>query len=266
MFFKKQRQAPPNDPFVQLLGKLHEFEKIIAETKSKLSLPDPKSFWYPYNTLASLLEFDGILTGQQRNLFNLIGDRPFVDIGAADGDLAFFLEWCGVKNVHIVDYGPANCNNLEGARLMKKGLHSSVSIHDMDLDAAFSFPEKRFGLAAILGTVYHLKNPFLLLETLSRHADYCLLGTRVTAYLPSRGKNISAFPLAYLLDERECNNDPTNFWVFTETGIKRLLSRAGWEILDFGTCGGKKSTPASMENTQRAFCLVRSRNADEEPS
>jgi tRNA (mo5U34)-methyltransferase len=258
MLFKKPPKPPTSDPFAQFASKLREFEKLLSEAKGKLQFSDPKKYWYPYKTLISMLEFEPVLTADRRDVLTLIKDKPFVDIGAADGDLAFFMESCGVKNVHILDHGPTNCNNLEGARLLKRSLNSGVSIHDIDLDAALSFPENRFGLAALLGTLYHLKNPFLLLEALSRHADYCLISTRIAAYLPGAKKNISAFPLAYLLDDHECNNDPTNFWVFTETGIKRLLSRSGWELLDFGTCGGKKSTPASMNDTQRAFCLVKS--------
>jgi tRNA (mo5U34)-methyltransferase len=259
MFFKKKQPKNNFDPFAQFAAKLRGFEKIINEAKSKISFSGPEKFWYPYNTLASILEFDGILTGENRDLLKLIGDKPFADFGAADGDLGFFFESCGVKNVHIVDSSKLNCNRQEGAYLLKKALNSFASIHDVDLDDSFGLPEKRFGLAALLGTLYHLKNPFLALEILSRHADYCLVGTRIASRLPGQGKSVSKFPLAYLLDEKECNNDPSNFWVFTETGLKRLLTRAGWELLDFGTSGSKKSTPASMDTMQRAFCLVKSR-------
>jgi tRNA (mo5U34)-methyltransferase len=259
MLLNKHHHDTVADPLAQLISSLEVFDKIITVTKSKQPFLGSDKFWYPYNTLSSVTEFEPILKGSHRDLLSLIGDKPFADIGAADGDLAFFIESFGVKNVHIIDHAPSNCNRLEGARRLKQSLNSTVSIHDMDLDAAYSFPEKRFGLAALLGTLYHLKNPFLILETLARHADYCLISTRIAGYLPGGRKNVSSSSLAYLLDEHECNNDPTNFWVFTETGLKRLLSRSGWEILDFGTCGSKKSTPGSMEKTQRAFCLVKSR-------
>ncbi len=261
MFSKKHPTDTVTDPFAEFTSTLQVFERIIAGAKSKLPFLGTQKFWYPYHTLASVLEFDSVLTGERRDIIRLIGDKPFADIGAADGDLGFFIESYGVKNVHLIDHGPSNCNELEGAHRLKQFLNSSARIHDMDLDAAYSFPEKRFGLVALLGTLYHLKNPFLLLETLSRHAEHCLISTRIAACLPGGKKNVSAFPLAYLLDDRECNDDPTNFWVFTATGLKRLLVRCGWEILDFGTCGGKKSTPASMKDTQRAFCLVKSRGS-----
>jgi hypothetical protein len=261
MLFKKQDNERETDPFRQFASSMAVFDKILAGAKSKQPFYGSRKIWYPYNTLGSVLEFDNILRGENRDILKLIGNKPFADIGAADGDLGFFIESNGVKNVHIIDHGPSNCNGLEGAQRLKQSLYSSVTIHDMDLDAAFSFPEKRFGLAALMGILYHLKNPFLLLESLSRHTDFCLISTRVAAYLPGARRSVRSVPLAYLLDSKECNNDPTNFWVFTEAGLKRLLSRTGWEILDFGVTGCRKSTPAAMEKTQRAFCLVKSNNS-----
>jgi tRNA (mo5U34)-methyltransferase len=258
MLFKKQDNERETDPFRQFASSMAVFEKILAGAKSKQPFYGTRKIWYPYNTLASVLEFDRVLRGDNRDILKLIDNKPFADIGAADGDLGFFIESYGVKNVHIIDHATSNCNGLEGAQRLRQSLYSSVAIHDMDLDAAFSFPEKRFGLAALLGTLYHLKNPFLMLETLSRHADFCLISTRIAAYLPGAGRNVRSAPIAYLLDSRECNNDSTNYWVFTEEGLRRLLTRAGWEILDFGVTGCRKSTPASMEKTQRAFCLVKS--------
>ena len=260
MLFKNHESEREKDPFGQFASSLTVFEKILAGAKSKQPFYGTTKIWYPYNTLASVLEFDSVLKGNNRDILGLIDGKPFADIGAADGDLGFFIESYGVKNVHIIDHGASNCNGLEGAERLKQSLYSSVHIHDMDLDAAFSFPEKRFGLAALLGTIYHLKNPFLLLESLARHADFCLLSTRIAAFLPGGRRSVRSSPIAYLLDSRECNNDPTNFWVFTEAGLKRLLTRAGWEILDFGVSGCRKSTPSAMDKTQRAFCLVKSRS------
>ena len=56
------------------------------------------------------------------------------------------------------------------------------------------------------------------------------------------------------------NHDCTNFWIFSEAGLKRLLSRTGWEICDYMTVGDtKQSTPHTLENDERAFCLLQSR-------
>jgi hypothetical protein len=68
-------------------------------------------------------------------------------------------------------------------------------------------------------------------------------------------------PVGYLLAADECNNDATNYWIFSEAGLRRLLHRTGWDVLDFGTVGATgMSDPATAKGDERAFCLVRSRH------
>lgn len=66
--------------------------------------------------------------------------------------------------------------------------------------------------------------------------------------------------MAYLLDERESNNDSTNYWIFSDAGFRRILKRTGWEIRDYITVGNTaNSDPATQEGDERAFCLAESR-------
>ncbi|MGH9661973.1 MAG: hypothetical protein ACRD96_25725, partial [Bryobacteraceae bacterium] len=70
-------------------------------------------------------------------------------------------------------------------------------------------------------------------------------------------------PIAYLLAPGEANQDATNYWVFSQAGLERLLSRTGWDICDYVTTGcTRKSEPASSSRDQRVFYLLRSRLAD----
>jgi hypothetical protein len=245
------------------------FERWLAEKKLELRGPD---FWYPYGTLSNFSHFNALLTGEHRFLLNLIGDKPTVDIGCADGELAFFLESLGCK-AQVVDYGPTNNNNLRGVRLLKETLLSSVEIREVDLDSQFSLPEKDYNLAFFLGILYHLKNPFYVLEALSKSARFCLISTRIarfnrpakelektTAELSQSNRvDFRNMPVAYLLDDREANNDPTNYWIFSDAGLRRILTRTGWEILDYITLGNTTdSDPASAQGDERAFCLVKS--------
>ena len=55
--------------------------------------------------------------------------------------------------------------------------------------------------------------PIHVLETLANNARCCVLSTRVGARSVA-GPEIREEPIAYLLDNREANNDPTNFRVF----------------------------------------------------
>jgi 2-polyprenyl-3-methyl-5-hydroxy-6-metoxy-1,4-benzoquinol methylase len=225
--------------------------------KKKLSLA-PQSFWYRYGTLNNFIHLDKLLTGSNRHLLDLIGKKTVVDIGSADGDLAFFMESLGLK-VDIIDHAHTNYNHLEGAHLLRKDLKSSLEIYDIDLDSQFSLPQKEYGLIFFLGILYHLKNPFYILENLSKHSSYCLISTRVARLSPNKQVNFSTVPVAYLLDSYECNNDPTNFWIFSDAGLRRILQRTGWEICDYITVGNTTdSDPATPQGDERAFCLVKS--------
>ena len=72
--------------------------------------------------------------------------------------------------------------------------------------------------------------------------------------------DISALPVAYLLGHRETNADPTNFWVFSDAGLRRIIERANWHVMDFVTMGNTvNSDPVTPEGDERAYCLLRSR-------
>jgi len=83
---------------------------------------------------------DQVLTGPNRELSALAGGAPVADIGAADGDVAFFLESLGFT-VDIIDNGPTNMNGLEGARKVKQALGSNAALHRGRATARHSFSE-----------------------------------------------------------------------------------------------------------------------------
>jgi len=174
--------------------------------------------------------------------------------------VAFFLEALGCS-VHAGDYPPTNFNGMRGVNALREALSSKVHIFQANLDDRFSLPALRYGLAFFCGTLYHLKNPFYVLEVLARSAAYCVLNTRVARQSPDGKIDFQHQPIAYLLDATEANNDPTNYWIFSEGGLRRILDRAGWDLLDYGTTGDKKkSNPSSDEADERAFCFLRSRH------
>jgi hypothetical protein len=242
------------------------FAETLDETRARLA---PSDFWYPHGSLGNFRYLDLLLTGEQRKLSDLADGKPIADIGGADGDCAFFLETLGYQ-VQLIDYPPTNFNGLKGARMLKEALSSSVEIVEVDLDAQFSLPETEYGVAFLLGLLYHLKNPYYVLDTLSHRTHYCLMSTRVARCSPD-GVDLGDIPVAYLVDERELNDDPTNFWIFSHAGLRRLLSRTGWEICSDIYIGNTRecgwapltsdfaSDPASLEKDERAFLLIRSK-------
>jgi len=229
-----------------------EFRLRLKAQKAEI---DPAFPWYPYDTLANFTHLAPFLA--THTLASLAGDGGILDIGAADGDTAFFLESLGYK-VGIVDHGPTNFNGLRGANKVRDKLQSRVAIDDIDLDSYFVLPEARYNLVFFLGILYHLKNPFYVLEHLARVAKHVLVSTRIARFTPT-GQAIASIPAAYLLQPDEANNDATNFWIFTEAGLRRIFERCGWEILEYRSVGDTlRSEPGRSDRDERAFALLRS--------
>src|ERR1044072_2828055 len=110
---------------------------------SKLAI-DPKFPWYPYGTLNNFTALRSIFN--KHSLENLIGPGfKTLDIGAADGDLAFFLESLGYRP-DIIDFPPTNFNHLRGAKLLKEKLNSGINIYERDIDSQFPTLDEKYGL------------------------------------------------------------------------------------------------------------------------
>ncbi len=245
------------------------YRRELEQIKRELA---PGEFgWYPYGTLNNFHLLNQLLTGDHRNFLDRVGDSPIADIGAADGDTAFFLESLGYR-MHVIDYPPTNFNSCRGVKRLKQALDSQVEIVEVDLDSQFKLPNAQYSLAFFLGILYHLRNPYFALEALAKSAQYAFISTRITRFniadnVPPGSGNvnrarveIASVPAAYLVAADETNNDATNFWMFTEAGLLRILDRCGWDVLDFMTIGNTKdSDPASNAGDERAFCYVRSR-------
>jgi hypothetical protein len=231
------------------------FGRNLRQVKEQIV---PRDFeWYRYDSMGNLNHLDALLEGHFRDIVRLAGADPVLDFGCADGDFAFFLESLGL-HVLAFDHGRTNHNGMKGVRALKEKLGSKVEVHEVDLDSGFQLPAGQYGLAVVLGILYHLKNPFYVLETIAKQARYCLLSTRVTRYLPDRKTDMSQVPMAYLLGETELNEDNSNFWIFSETGLRRIIERSHWRILNFKTVGAEDSDPVSLQYDQRVFCLLQS--------
>lgn len=225
----------------------------------KASLAPEGIVWYPYPTLKVFPILDKLLSGPHRNLIDLAAGDPILDLGCGDGGLAFFFESQGCE-VWAVDNPHVNHNQMRGFTALRCALNSAVRFRTVDLDSQFTLPEDVFGLAIFLGVLYHLKNPYYALEALARRARYCLLSTRIAQRTP-KGTPIKDESLAYFLAPGETNNDSTNYWIFSETALRRLFDRTGWTICDFLNAGAThNSEPARLDRDERAFCLLESRH------
>ena len=232
------------------------FKKRLEATKQALG---PQEFeWYPYDSFGYIARLDLLLKGRLSVVRAMAGEEPVLDAGCGDGALSYFMESLGCR-VDAIDNPPTNHSGMQGVRKLKEALTSKVQIHQMDIDSQFELPSERYGLTLLLGILYHLKNPFYVLEKLAHSSHYCLLGTRVARVTPN-GAPMRKDPLAYLVDEMETNGDPTNFWIFSEEGLRRIVRRAGWEVREFMTAGCLvDSDPVRGDRDERAFCLLESR-------
>ena len=231
-----------------------DFQPVLAARKLRLA---PEAEWYPYGTLNNFHTLEAMLTGEHRQLSQYLDSGPVADMGAADGDLAFFLQSLGYE-VDIVDNGPTNWNNLRGARLLAGDVGGGVTVNEVDLDTQFRLP-RQYGVAFFLGILYHLQNPFYALQQLAANARFAFLSTRIAQVTADGGVRLSEAPVAYLLGADECNNDATNYWIFSERGLRRLFERTGWEVLDFFSGGCTvDSNPSSLDRDERAFYFLKS--------
>src|SRR5277367_1711385 len=182
-------------PDIQQLQRLAEqFEKKLEQVKAGLAAQEIS--WYPYRTLLTYGILDKLLAGPHRDLLGLAGGDPILDIGCADGANSFFLETLGC-HVLAVDNCHTNRNQLRGFDALKTALDSSVGFQAIDLDSQFVLPDDVFGLAFFMGVLYHLKNPYYVLETLAGRVRYCLLSTRIAQRTPE-GNPMQKEPLVYL--------------------------------------------------------------------
>jgi tRNA (mo5U34)-methyltransferase len=230
--------------------------------KVKRSLWKQEFPWYPYDTFGYAKPLDALLLPNAGDLLKkLADDLPVLDIGCGDGAFSFFLEDFLGAPVDAIDYPPTNHNGMRGIHRLKEALGSAVRIHSMDIDEGLHLPRPLYGLTLLLGILYHVKNPFHVLERLAEHSQFCLLSTRVAQTTP-HGARMSDEALAYLVGEYELNDDESNYWIFSEAGLRRILERSGWRVRGLVTTGNiARSEPVRLDRDERATCLIESLRA-----
>jgi len=239
----------------EILDRRPLFSQQLAEAKKEpLSL---ELTWYPYDSMASIDHITPFLRGHFAEFDRAFRAGPVIDFGCGDGEIPLFFASLGCE-VAAADNPRSNHNWMAGVRALRERLNLPVEIHELNADTATQLPGATYGLAFSLGVLYHLKNPYLALETLANQCRYCVLSTRVADGTKS-GVPMKDEPLAYLLDHRETNNDPTNQWIFSPAALERLVKRSGWRIIDQLTRGCMQgSNPTDLDKDARKFLFMRS--------
>jgi tRNA (mo5U34)-methyltransferase len=239
-----------------LVARMLKFQDVLERRKGELTPPEPG--WYPWDSFGTITTLDTLLTGRYRFLEPLIGKDPVLDLGCGDGALSFFFESLGCR-VCAIDHPPTNYNRMEGVNALKTALDSSVRIEAMDLDGAFRLPVARAGLAIFCGILYHLKNPFGVLEKLAAGTRYCLLSTAITRTTPDGMTAVDGLPLAFLMGREGLLGDETNYWIFSEAGLRTLVDRTGWDVCAWRVVEDDEHAAGDGPRDERVLCLLRSR-------
>jgi hypothetical protein len=233
------------------------FGAELQDRKQRLLIPDYG--WYPYDTMANAGIVADLLAPVYSEVSTAISGAPVIDIGCGDGDLSMLFARFGCE-VDAIDHAETNFNQLRGVEVLRRDLSLPVGVYDIDLDGPFSLPRRDYGFALFLGSLYHLKNPYYVLETIAARADWCVLSTRIAQVTPAKRIRMDEEPLAYLLGRREANNDSTNYWIFSLSGLLRLLERTGWIVMGHTRLGCQiDSDPAHAEADERVFIVAKSR-------
>ena len=244
------RQLPQSAQ--EIIDSRYEFSKLLAAAK-KEPLPSSQA-WYPYDSMASIDHLAPLFRQYFPDFQRALQSGPVIDVGCGDGDIPLFFASLGC-DVVAADNPPNNHNWMTGVRALRERLHLPLQIFEVNADSATELPRGSYGLAISLGVLYHLKNPYLALETLAKQARYCILSTRV-ADVTKSGVPIRDEPLAYLLDHRETNNDPTNQWICSPAGLERLAKRSGWRIIDRLRVGcAEGANPTDLDKERPHVCL-----------
>lgn len=246
----------PENP-AQFLRSARELWVKLKDEKIKTVLPEGD--WYPFDTLSCVPTVTELISRDFDIFAADIAGRPVADIGCADGDLAMLFAGWGA-DVDAIDYAPNNNNRMLGVRTLSRLLGLPVRTSEINLDHDFKLPQDAYGLTLFLGTLYHLKNPYAVLEQLAFQTRWCILSTRIAQVTPTVRARVENEPIAYLADGREIGNDATNYWVFSAGGLMRILQRTRWAIVRSQRIGCLvESSPIDPEGDERMFVLLKSR-------
>lgn len=165
-----------------------------------------------------------------------------LDIGTADGFMAFEIEKRGAREVVALDYRkPASTGFSIASSILGSGVrHEVENVYDLT-------PEKygHFDLVLFLGVLYHLRNPMAAFDRIrrimnpgallfveSQLLDNCiLLPDGSTKALEKISPELTDLAIWQFYSKDRLNNDPTNKWVPNMTGLKEAIGEAEFEVL-----------------------------------
>lgn len=171
--------------------------------------------------------------GFSRDLFS---GKDVLDVGAWDGFYSFHAEEHDAKSVTALDFTTwTPCENSRetkaGFDIAKRIKQSNVREIYMDIETSEFTPEKigKYDVIIFAGVLYHLRNPFGILEKLYKLLNpggIIFIETTCDPYIQKEAK-----PLIMFHPGNSLNSDSSNYFTFNYSSLKGLVEEFGMTVL-----------------------------------
>ena len=159
-----------------------------------------------------------------------VAGKSVLDIGAWDGYFSFESERRGAARVVATDHfcwSGEGWGNRLGFDYIHAKTNSKVEPVDVDVMGLPSTNLGQFDVVLFLGVFYHLKDPYVGLESAAKMCSDHLVVETVTA-LPRE-----KLPAMRLFESGELGGDPTNFWAPNLAALELMLKSFGFKRIEF---------------------------------
>lgn len=158
-----------------------------------------------------------------------VAGKSVLDIGAWDGFFSFEAERRGATRVIATDHfcwSGSGWGTRDGFDALHRRFGSKVEPVDVDVNNLPDRIPETFDLVLFLGVFYHLKDPYVGLETAARMSHDAIVVETLTAF-PNEKK-----PAMRLLSPGEISGDPTNFYAPNVPALKLMLETFGFSRVE----------------------------------
>lgn len=151
--------------------------------------------------------------------------KRVLDIGAWDGFFSFEAERRGAADVLATDHfcwsGPG-WGNKDGFDHAHARFTSQVRSLDLDVEDHSVDALGTFDVVLLLGVLYHVTDPYRILQSAAKMCSDHLVVETVTAL------RHEPMPAMRLFTELELDKDPTNFWAPNILALREMCRRFGF--------------------------------------
>lgn len=203
--------------------KYEEIEKQASLIEWWHSIEIPTSDGKTYVTKGNVNHCSEDIANNRFGVPVSLENKTVLDVGCWDGYFSFLAEKRGAK-VSACD-PLQGCSHFEqgtdGFAFAKKALNSKVKF-EVNTIEDYSKKDEVFDIVFLYGTLYHVENPVEHLKALSKLTkEYALIETAISQAQSEGWEFNNGF-----------DNDPTNFWYPSISGLERVLKYVGFNSME----------------------------------